>query len=113
MARIWTGDAAECAPGGVGFPLIRGSADSARPAQPRSMTIATIARNDLSEVRVGIETFSDGAALLDIRLFKAYSPAKVMGATKRAMTLRIDQVRALGDAIALAEAAARDLHLIG
>lgn len=74
--------------------------------------IGTISKNSMDEVRVTLDQFR-GAHLVDIRIFSAFTAAKIPMATKKGVSLKVDLLPDLVKVLTEAEAKARALGLIG
>jgi hypothetical protein len=73
--------------------------------------VATIQKNADEELRVSIDEFR-GHVLVDVRVFAAFTAARVPMATKKGLSLRIEQLPDLVEALKDAEATARKLGLL-
>jgi hypothetical protein len=75
------------------------------------LTVATIAKGD-GEVRVTLDEFK-GNLTIDVRLFEAFSAARVPMPTRKGITLVLSKLPELARALVAAEVKARELGLIG
>jgi hypothetical protein len=75
------------------------------------LLIATIQKNGSEELRVSLDHFR-GHDLLDIRVFAAFTAANVPMPTKKGLSIRVDLIPELREALEAAEAKARELGLL-
>jgi hypothetical protein len=75
------------------------------------LKVATIRKNAEEQVRVSIEDFH-GFILADVRIYSAFTAAKVPMATKRGVSIQIGMLPDLVEALQAAELMARALGLI-
>ena len=75
------------------------------------IVIASIAKGD-GEVRVTLDEFK-GNLTIDVRLFEPFSMARAPMPTRKGVTLGLSKLPELARALAVAEARAREMGLIG
>ena len=81
------------------------------PAPDYPIKVATIRKNAEEQVRVSIEEFH-GFILVDVRIFSAFTAAKVPMATKRGVSINVAMLPDLVAALQAAEVKACALGLI-
>jgi hypothetical protein len=75
------------------------------------LVIATVRKNGSEEVRVALDNFRD-IDLLDIRVYAEFSAGGERKATKRGVSVRVDRLPALIDALLAAAEEARRRGLL-
>ena len=76
------------------------------------VTVAVIGKNQREEVRVVLDTFK-GAQLIDMRVFAAFTASNIMMPTKKGLSLRVETLSDLIDALTQARDKAEAMGWIG
>lgn len=76
------------------------------------VTVAVIGKNQREEVRVVLDTFK-GAQLVDMRVFAAFTASNIMMPTKKGLSLRVEMLPELIDALTQARDRAEAIGWIG
>ncbi len=76
------------------------------------VTVAVIGKNQREEVRVVLDTFK-GAQLIDMRVFTAFTSSNIMMPTKKGLSLRVETLPDLIDALTQARDKAEAMGWIG
>lgn len=73
-----------------------------------AVTVAVIGKNQREEVRVVLDTFK-GARLVDMRIFAAFTANNIVMPTKKGLSLRVETLPELIDALTEARAKAEEM----
>jgi len=76
------------------------------------INVAVIGKNQREEVRIMLDTFK-GAQLVDMRVFSAFTSNNIMMPTKKGLSLRVEMLSDLIDALSQARDQAEILGWIG
>jgi hypothetical protein len=79
---------------------------------PDALHVGTIRKNSDDELRISLDEFK-GHRLLDLRIFSAFTAAKVPMPTKKGVAIAVEKIPALIAALQAAEAKANELGWIG